>query len=210
MTVAVLLDLVRREELAPVVEGERAGVLALVDGVRARARGDADRARGDAQRVVTVDVPLARLRVARHALEDDGRDRAVLVRDGLGRRHVLDEIDSLFERLRDLFVVQPVGGRVDEALAVDDRDAAPLAHERHEVRRFARARGALALRPNRAPVRDETLRAPRALPRRSASRPPPRRTPRQTLRTCAESSRPERGSRRTTPSPYLSPSSRRR
>ena len=43
---------------------------------------------------------------------------------------VLGERDALLERLDDLLVVQPVGGRVLQALAVGERDAAPRADQR--------------------------------------------------------------------------------
>ena len=105
---------VRAEVVPAVVELEGARVLALVDDVGAGAGRDAHGAR----RQIDVRRRLARLkRIGLHV--------GALVEHGLGRRHVLDVAHALLEALDDLLVVEAVGGRVLEPLAVDERDAAP-------------------------------------------------------------------------------------
>jgi len=77
----------------------------------------------------------------------------VLVRDGRaagvdghrGRRQAFGEADPFLERLLHLFVVERVGGAVDEALAVGDGRTAPAREQFRDARRapLARGRGAL-------------------------------------------------------------------
>jgi hypothetical protein len=82
---------------------------------------------------------------------------AIFVRNRLERIHSLRPRNSLFQRLDDLFVVLPVGGRVFHALAVEQRDTAPLLDQPLKVRWLAGDARAFALRTHGAPVRQKLV-----------------------------------------------------
>ena len=85
---------------------------------------------------------------------------AELVGNRLDRIEVLGEDDALLERLADFLVIQPIGGRVLHPLAIGERHAAPLPHERDEIGRFAGRRGARALGADGAAVPRNSSRMP--------------------------------------------------
>ena len=68
------------------------------------------------------------------ARERDGARCALLVNINGTRINTFSEADALFQRLLHLFMVEGVGGAVDHALAVGERDAAPLLEELDDTR----------------------------------------------------------------------------
>ncbi len=90
-------------------------------------------------------------------LQPDAARRAVVVDVDADRRHALGEPDAFLQRLLDLLVVQRVRGAVDQAAAVGDGDAAPVAQHLGDAR-FAPGRpGLLAFLADRARVGQELL-----------------------------------------------------
>ena len=141
---------VRLKELLPPVELERAGVFLLVHDVRRRSRRDEHRPRRQRHQICRLpllpSLPFPPfLPLVPFPLEDHCLDGPALVGHRFDRIHVLDERNSLFERLDHLFVVQAVRWRIHHALAVGEADAAPRTHERDEVRPLAGCLGALTL-----------------------------------------------------------------
>ena len=117
----------------------------LVGDVRHRARRDQHRAR----RQLDARAVGARERHRLHVAE--------FVRDRLDRIHVLGDRDAFLQRERDLFVIQPVRGRILQALAIGERDAAPAADHVDEVRRLAGRLRARAFRLHRLAVLAELV-----------------------------------------------------
>ena len=91
------------------------------------------------------------------AAEDHPLEVAELVGHRFEGVHVLAERDALLERLHHFLVVQPVGRRVLQALAVGQRHAAPAANEGDEVGVVAGPGGARARGAHRAAVRQELV-----------------------------------------------------
>ena len=85
-------------------------------------------------------------------LEPHRTQVAVLVCHGHERVHAFGQPDSFLEGFDDLLVVLSIGGRVIDALAVEQRDAAPAIDQRLKVRLFAGHRGPLAFFANLASV----------------------------------------------------------
>src|SRR6266849_10123201 len=90
-----------------------------------------------------------------HPLEQNGSNRAVLVRQRLQRAHPLDESNAFLERFGDFLVIEPVGGRFSEAAAVVDRDTAPFADQLRQVGRLAGGPRPSALAADGAPMGEE-------------------------------------------------------
>ena len=110
------------EELAVLVEAEGSRMLLLVDHVGAGARRDhhgAGRDLHDRPRIL----PSAILDDL--FLEEDRFHVAELVGDRFDRREIFGIRNSFFKGLDHFFVIQPIGGRIDQQLAIDDGDAAP-------------------------------------------------------------------------------------
>src|SRR5882757_9160491 len=81
----------------------------------------------------------------------------ILIADRLHRRESLGIRDPFLEGFDHLFVIEPVGRRVADQLAVSDGDAAPFADQRDEVRFLTVRKSTQALGANGPPVREELV-----------------------------------------------------
>src|SRR6187551_3657540 len=66
-------------------------------------------------------------------LKDHCFDCVVFVRNGLGRVHALNNIYAFLERLLHFLVIEPVGRRILQPLAVNQRNTAPAADQWDKV-----------------------------------------------------------------------------
>ena len=141
--VAVFDQLVRLEELPPLVHLECAGLFLLVNDVRRGAGRDANRVRRKFVHIAGF-LEFAGLGDVLEPLENKGFHGVEFVGNGLCRVHALDKIDAFFERFLHFFVIEAIGGRILQALAVNQRNAAPILHHRDEIRLLAGGRGTRA------------------------------------------------------------------
>ena len=175
------------EEARLAVEREAARMLLLVGDVGGGAGGDEHRAR----RQLDAGIDAVYAGGERHPL-----DVAVEVGKGFDRVQPFGEGDAFLERLLHFLVVQAVGRGVLQPLAVGQRDAAPGAHQRDEVGRFAGARRRGRARRARRGRGSGTPRGCRAPRRRGPRARAPRRWRRPAPRAGRGASRPAAGSRR--------------
>ena len=80
---------------------------------------------------------------------------AVPVSNGHEGVHAFGEGDPFLQRLHDFLVILSIGGRLIDALAVEECDAAPAIDQRLKVRLFTVRRRSLAFLPNFASVPNE-------------------------------------------------------
>ncbi len=136
------------------VELEVLRVLAREHRVRRRSRSDENRARRQRDRIAFAPAAVVSAHLPAHLQRQSGTERIDLNRT---RVQAFGEHDAFLQREFHFFVVQRVRRAVDEALAVDDRRAAPRAQQRELVgcSPFPHRGGALGAQ--RARVGDEFL-----------------------------------------------------
>ena len=101
---------------------------------------------------------VERVAVRRHPVRRRHRpQRAKFIRERRLRGHFFQVADAFLQALADLFVVQPIGGRVLQALAIAQRHPAPALDKRREKRRATLGGCRLSLGPHRSAMFEQLL-----------------------------------------------------